>query len=143
MNKVWLTGRISTKLELKQTTSGKYICDFNIAINRPIIRDGEKVTDFIKCRVWNKSAESLVKYQKKGNLIGVIGRMNVDVYQDKDGNNRYLTYVQVEELEFLEPKKKDTPSNDNFNDNKLSGAKEMEFEDEELPFVDPEEELPY
>ena len=142
MNKVWLTGRISTNLELKQTTSGKYLCDFNIATNRPTNRDGERVTDFIKCRIWNKQAENLVKYQTKGNLIGVIGRMNVDAYQDKDGKNKYLTYVLVDELEFLEPKKKDEPSDDNFN--KIESPKDIEYNDDDLPFDVPnDEELPF
>lgn len=136
MNKVIITGRIATNLEVKQTTSGKSVCEFNIASNRFTNSDGEQVTDFVKCVVWNKQAESLVKYQRKGNLIAVIGRMNVDTYQDKDGKNKYKTYVQVEELEFLEPKKKDEPNNDNFSEtpNRIEAPKDMEFEDEDLPF---------
>ena len=136
MNKVIITGRIATNLEVKQTTSGKSVCEFNIASNRFTNSDGEQVTDFVKCVVWNKQAESLVKYQRKGNLIAVIGRMNVDTYQDKGGKNKYKTYVQVEELEFLEPKKKDEPNNDNFSEtpNRIEAPKDMEFEDEDLPF---------
>ena len=136
MNKVIITGRIATNLEVKQTTSGKSVCEFNIASNRFTNSDGEQVTDFVKCVVWNKQAESLVKYQRKGNLIAVIGRMNVDTYQDKVGKNKYKTYVQVEELEFLEPKKKDEPNNDNFSEtpNRIEAPKDMEFEDEDLPF---------
>lgn len=136
MNKAILTGRISTDLELKQTNSGKYVCGFNIATNRFTNSNGEQVTDFIRCIVWNKQAEVLVKYQKKGNLIAVIGKMQVDNYKDKDGNSRSKTYLQVEELEFLEPRKKDEPENDNFSEtpDEISSPKDMEFEDEDLPF---------
>lgn len=141
MNKVIITGRITNDLELKQTTTNKYVCEFNIASNRFVNSDGEQVTDFVRCVVWKKQAESLVKYQKKGNLIAVIGRLQVDAFTDKDGNYRYKTYVQVEELEFLEPKKKDTPANDNFD--KVDAPKDMQFNDEELPFETGEEDLPY
>ena len=133
MNKAILTGRIATNLELKQTSTGKNICEFRLATNRPTNRDGERVADFINCRVWNKPAENLVKYQTKGNLIAVIGRMQVDIYQDKEGNNRYNNYLLVEELEFLEKKKED---DNEFKDLKTKTEVQDQFEytDEDLPF---------
>ena len=67
------------------------------------------MADFINCRVWGKTAENLVKYQTKGNLIAVSGRMQVDIYQDKEFKNKYNTYVLVEDLEYLERKKEDIP----------------------------------
>ena len=133
MNKAILTGRIATNLELKQTSTGKNICEFRLATNRPTNRDGERVADFINCRVWNKPAENLVKYQTKGNLIAVIGRMQVDIYQDKEGNNRYNNYLLVEELEFLEKKKED---DNEFKDlkTKTEVQDQFEYKDEDLPF---------
>ena len=108
MNKVILTGRLTRNPELRYTANNKAVCDFTIATNRPVVRDGERVADFINCRVWGKTAENLVKYQTKGNLIAVIGRMQVENYTDKDGKNRNYTYVLVEDLEYLERKKEDT-----------------------------------
>ena len=105
MNKCFITGRIANNLELRSTSTGKSICEFRLATNRPTNRDGERVADFINCRVWGKTAENLVKYQTKGNLIAVIGRMQVDRYEDKGGNTRYSNYVLVEDLEYLERKK--------------------------------------
>ena len=143
MNKVILTGRIANDLELRSTTTGKSICEFRIATNRPATRDGERVADFISCRVWNKSAENLVKYQTKGNLIAVVGRMQVDRYEDKDGNTRYSNYVLVEDLEYLERKKEDNQevkSEDNkeseYNDlnTKTQVQDQFDYEDEDLPF---------
>ena len=109
MNKVIITGRIANNLELRATSTGKSICEFRLATNRPVTRDGERVADFINCRVWNKSAENLVKYQAKGNLIAVFGRMQVENYKDKEGKNRNNTYVLVEDLEYLETKKDNIP----------------------------------
>lgn len=127
MNKCIITGRIASNLELRATTTGKSICEFRIATNRPVTRDGERVTDFINCRVWNKQAENLVKYQAKGNLIAVIGRMQIDSYKDKEGNNRYNNYVLVEELEYLGTKKEKASNDDPFKDF-------GEAIEEELPF---------
>lgn len=134
MNRCIITGRIANNLELRSTSTGKSVCEFRLATNRPTNRDGERVADFINCRVWNKTAENLTKYQKKGNLIAIIGRMQVDNYQDKDGNNRYNTYVLVEELEYLETKKKE--ENNEFKDLKTKTEVQQQFDytDEELPF---------
>ena len=107
MNKVILTGRLTRDPELRYTANNKAVCDFTIATNRPVVRDGERVADFVNCRVWNKTAENLEKYQAKGNLIAVIGRIQVDNYTDKDGKNRNYTYALVEDLEYLERKKED------------------------------------
>lgn len=137
MNKAILTGRIANDLELRSTTTGKSICEFRLATNRPVVRDGEKVADFINCRVWNKSAENLVKYQTKGNLIAVIGRMQVDKYQDKDGKDRYSNYILVEELEYLE-RKKETTEEDKKEYQDLHTTTEVQqtfdYTDDELPF---------
>lgn len=137
MNKVWLTGRLTRDPELRYTANNKAVCDFTIATNRPVVRDGERIADFINCRVWNKSAENLDKYQTKGNLIAVIGRMQVDKYTDKDGKNRYNTYVLVEDLEYLERKKEDNQEEvkeiENFNTT-TEVQQQFDYTDEELPF---------
>ena len=141
MNKAILTGRIANNLELKQTSTGKNICEFRLATNRPTNRDGERVADFINCRIWNKPAENLVKYQTKGNLIAVIGRMQVDKYQDKDGKNRNYTYVLVEDLEYLERKKEDTQEakqeekneSEDFNIN-TEVQQQFDYDSSNLPF---------
>lgn len=133
MNKVFLIGRITKDLELRATKTGKSICDFSLAINRQARKDGERIADFIKCRVWNKTAENLVKYQSKGSLISVSGRIQIETYQDKEGNNRYNTYVLVEELEYLQSKKEDK---NEFADIKATTEVQQEFTytDDELPF---------
>jgi len=132
MNKIVLTGRITKDLELRATSTGKSICEFTIASNRPVNKDGTKIADFINCRVWNKTAENLVKYQAKGNLVLVSGRMQVDTYKDKEGKNRSTAYVLVEELEYLETKK------DNIPVEKIQAKTQVQdqfkYADEDLPF---------
>lgn len=141
MNKCTIIGRIANDLEIRATTTGKSICDFRIAVNRPTNRDGERVADFVNCRVWNKTAENLEKYQAKGNLIAVIGRIQVDNYTDKDGKNRNYTYVLVEDLEYLERKKEDNQEvkqeeKNEFEDFSITTEVQQQFDysEEELPF---------
>lgn len=105
MNKVMLVGRITRDLELRYTGNNNAVCEFTIATNRPVMRDGERVADFVTCVVFGKQAENLTKYQSKGSMIGIEGAYRVDNYNDKDGNSRYKHYVLVHTVEFLESKK--------------------------------------
>lgn len=97
LNKVILTGRITKDLELKETNKGTKVCEFTLATNRPM--DREKA-DFINVIVWDKQAENLCKYQKKGNLIAVFGEIRTDSYE-VEGKKRYKTYVLCNQLEYL------------------------------------------
>lgn len=137
MNKVILTGRLTRDPELRYTANNKAVCDFTIATNRPVVRDGERVADFINCRVWNKTAENLDKYQAKGNMIAVSGRMQVDNYQDNEGKNRNYTYVLVEDLEYLERKKENNQEEvkeiENFSTT-TEVQQQFDYSEEELPF---------
>lgn len=99
MNRFFGIGRISTNLELRQTTSGKSVVKFNLAINRY----GEGV-DFIPVQVWGIQAENLVQYQQKGNQLAVEGSIRIDSYEDSEGNTRYSTYVLAQNVQFLDKK---------------------------------------
>ncbi len=137
MNKCILTGRITKDPVLEHTKNGTPICQFNIATNRPVIRDGKREVDFITCIIWNKSAENLVKYQRKGNLVAVLGELRVDTYKDKNGENKYKSYVLVNEVEYLEAKK--DMSDDEYEEFQNMSIKKkaketIKIEDKDLPF---------
>ena len=108
MNKVCLIGRITHDLDLRYTPNGKAVIQFNIAINRPKTSDGEQVADFPSIVVWDKLAENLSKYQKKGSLIGIVGRLQTRNYENNDGKKVYVTEILAEQIEFLETKKDDS-----------------------------------
>ena len=97
MNRCIIVGRITKDLELKETKKGTKVCEFTLATNRPM--DREKA-DFINVIVWDKQAENLCKYQKKGNLIAVFGEIRTDSYE-VEGKKRYKTYVLCNQLEYL------------------------------------------
>lgn len=97
LNKAILNGRLTKAPELKQTNSGKNVCSFTIAVDRS--RDREK-TDFIPIVAWGKTAEFVNQWFGKGDLITIVGRIEVRNYEDKNGNKRTSTEIIAEEVLF-------------------------------------------
>ena len=113
MNKAILIGRLTRDPELRTTPTGRNVCQFSIAVNRNFTNaNGEREADFINCVVWDKQAENLVKYQKKGNQIAVDGRIQTRNYEDKDGKRVYVTEILANNISFLDSKGTNTSSND-------------------------------
>jgi single-strand DNA-binding protein len=102
MNKVILIGNLTTDPELKYLEgSGKAIAKFTLAVADRFNKDK---TIFVSCVAWGKTAEVAAEYLKKGNKAGVVGSLVIRNYDDKDGNKRKATEINVEEIEFLTPK---------------------------------------
>lgn len=102
MNKVILIGRLTKDPEIR--TSGNYtIASFGIAVDRKFKRDGEPEADFFNCTAFNKTAEFVEKYCKKGTKMVVEGRIQNDNYE-KDGVKHYGVKIMVDSLEFAESK---------------------------------------
>ena len=138
MNKCIIIGRLTKDPELRTTKSGTNLCEFTLATNRPVIRDGERAADFINCIVWNQQAETLCKYQKKGNMIAVFGELRNDSYE-MNGEKKYKSYVIVNNIEFLEGKPKEqsaskveTPMPEFTT--KTDVQQSIEYSDEDLPW---------
>ena len=105
MNKAILIGRLTKDPELRTTPTGRNVCQFSIAVNRTYTNaSGEREADFINCVVWDKQAENLARYQKKGNQIAVDGRIQTRNYDDNNGRKVYVTEVLVNNISFLDAK---------------------------------------
>ena len=106
INKVLLIGRLTANPELKYTTSNNAVTTFSIAVDRNFKNEnGNKEADFINIVAWNKKAELIHQYLKKGDRVGIVGRLQVRKYQNERGENRYVTEVVADEVEFLNSKK--------------------------------------
>ena len=102
MNRVDLVGRLTRDPELRHTTSGRAVCQINLAINRAFTsQNGEREADFINVVVWDKQAENVSKYVTKGRLVSVEGRLQSRSYDDKDGKKVYVTEVIANSVQFL------------------------------------------
>ena len=132
MNKVMLIGRLTKTPELRTTQSGKQVSSFTIATNR--INNEE--CDFINCVVWDKQAENLCKYQIKGNLIGVIGQLRQETYNDTKGNKRTSYVVLCSEIEYLQTstKKEENPYKNMNTKVESDIGQSIEITPDDLPF---------
>lgn len=105
INRVVLVGRLTKDPELRYTPNGIASCRFTVAVNRTFKgQDGEQEADFISCVAWRKQAENLANFQRKGNLIGVEGRIQTGSYEGQDGKRVYTTDVVADSIQFLEHK---------------------------------------
>ena len=105
MNRVILVGRITKDPELRTSPNNVSFTAFSIAVNRIApAPNGEREADFINCVAFNKQAENLCRFIKKGGQIGVEGKLQTRRYVAQDGSNRIATEVICDNIHFLEPK---------------------------------------
>ena len=131
MNSVSLVGRLTKDPELIATASGVNKCSFSIAVNRNFKNSqGEYEADFISCVAWKGQAEFISKYFGKGNLIGVLGRLQTRIWDGADGNKQFRTEVIVSEVTFIEKKKDGKPNQTTT----IESEELIEVYDEDLPF---------
>lgn len=105
MNRVILVGRITRDPELRTSPNNVSFTAFSIAVNRTVASaNGEREADFINCVAFNKQAENLCRFIKKGGQIGVDGKLQTRRYTAQDGSARIATEVICDNIHFLEPK---------------------------------------
>ena len=126
LNKVILAGRLTSDVELKQTTTGVSVCSFTLAINRKFSANGQQQTDFIQCQAWRSTAEFIARYFKKGSALCISGSIQVRSWTDNNNQKRYATEVVADEAMFVDGK------------NDSQGADVPNYEemnaDDDLPF---------
>ena len=101
MNSINLIGNICAALELKQTTNGKSVVSFNLAVSRPFAKD---TTDFIPLVIYGQPAEYISRYANKGTKIAVSGKLTTRNYEDKNGKKRTAFEVLVDTAEICQSK---------------------------------------
>lgn len=107
INQLVVIGRLTKDPELKKTDSGKTVANVTLAVPRSYKNiNGEYDTDFIDCVLWSSVAETTTEYCKKGDLIGVKGRLQTRTYE-KDEQKKYVTEIVGEKVSFLASKKAD------------------------------------
>ena len=96
MNNVNLVGRITRDPELKNNTDNtrSYVF-FCLAVDGGKDKDGEKITDFIDCIAYNKQAEYIGQYVKKGYLLELGGRIHTSTREDSEGNKTKRVTIVV------------------------------------------------
>lgn len=128
MNKWCGMGRLTRDPEIRFTQSNIKVASFGLAVNRRFAKQGEeRQADFINIVAWDKTADFVDKYFKKGQQVGIIGRIQSRSFEDKDGKTVYVTEVVAEEVYFADSKKED-------NSNAPFEQQTQEITDSDLPF---------
>ena len=102
MNMVILAGRLCSEPELTQTQSGVDVCRFRIAVNRRFKnkQTGQYEADFFSCTAWRQTAAFITNYFHKGDGLELVGSIQNDPYEDKNGVKHYTDRIQVNEAYF-------------------------------------------
>jgi len=136
MNKVCLIGRLTKDPEIRYTQSNNtMVVSFNLAVNRRFIKENEeRQADFISIVAWSKTAEFVSKYFKKGQQVGIVGRIQTRNWDDEQGQKHYATEVIAEEVYFADSKREDvfnefgsTFANNTNNDFEVSSSDDLPF----------------
>ncbi|HEU4989963.1 MAG: single-stranded DNA-binding protein [Gemmatimonadota bacterium] len=108
LNKVTLIGNLGSDPEVRSTTGGNRVATFSLATSRSwnsASGDRQEKTEWHRCVVWNSKSSQLAdiveKYVHKGDKLYVEGRIEYRQWQDKDGQTRYTTEINVRELIML------------------------------------------
>ena len=139
MNKVILMGRLTKDVEIRYTqTNNTAVASFNLSVNRRFVKEGEeRQADFFNIVAWGKLGEFCSKYFKKGQQVGIIGRLQTRNWEDEQGQKHYVTEVVAEEAYFADSKKNSEDSNDPFSNNTFGENNGSDFgitSDDDLPF---------
>ena len=130
-------GRLTKDPEIRNTqTNNTMVANFSLAVNRRFVKEGEeRQADFINIVAWGKTAEFCNKYFRKGQQVGVIGRIQTRTWDDDQGQKHYVTEVVAEEVYFADSKKDNNTQGDMQNELPISDASSFEITNsDDLPF---------
>ncbi len=138
MNKVFLIGRLTKDPEIRVTQTGKKVASFSIAISEGKDSNGQEMVTFMNCSAWERLAEILEMYVKKGVKVCVIGSIKNRSWDKPDGTKGYATDINVRELEILTTKAEmqnlgdsgSSDSNSNSNNSSSNNAEENKEDSE-------------
>lgn len=136
MNHVVLHGRLTANADLRYTQSGKAVATFQLAVPRSWDRSK---SDFFRCVIWDKRAENLATYTKKGVRLNISGVLQSRTYE-KDNQKVYITEVLVREFDLIDRIEELGNENKDFQtdveENPFGGIdiEAIELSDDDLPF---------
>lgn len=103
-NQCNFTGRLGQDPDMRAMPSGKSVANFTIAVGRSWKdRDGQKKeeTEWVRIVTFDKLADIVGQYLKKGAQVRITGRMKTRKWQDKSGNDRYTTEIIADDMQMF------------------------------------------
>lgn len=133
LNNLSIVGRLTRDPEIRQTANGNPVGNFTIACDDRPGPNGEKQVVFLNCTIFGKSSETLQKWFKKGNLIGVTGRLTQRKYTNRDNVQVTVTECLADRIEFVDSQK-DRQQEEGQPDVQTDNVGNIEISDADLPF---------
>ncbi len=97
LNSVQLSGRIGTELDARRTGGNKLVVNFRLAVN-----EGDKEATWVDVTAWERAAEILTEYRKKGDYLIITGKLQQDSWEDREtGEKRYRLRVVTTDVVFI------------------------------------------
>ena len=107
LNQVLMVGRLTSDPEINEVENSRKVTTIIVAVPRSYKNaDGEYETDYIDCVLWTGIAENTTEYCKKGDILGLKGRVQTRIYET-DEKKKYVTEVVAEKVTFLSPPHKE------------------------------------
>lgn len=147
INKVILVGNLGRDPEVRHLESGATVATFTMATNenyRDKAGEWQTVTQWHNIVAWRYLAEMAERSLKKGSLVYVEGKLTNRKYQDKDGNDKYITEVVANVMRSLERREQsagygesmptERPAQSAGNQPQQPAKKVEDFDEDDLPF---------
>lgn len=142
LNKCQIIGNITKDPELKSLPRGVPVCSFSVATNEVFVKDGEKKekVEYHNIVCFNKTAENVAKYMKKGSQVYIEGKLQTRTWEDQNGGGKkYRTEIIVDKLQFGSNKNNSTSTDKNVNSNDIEvggydGEISEDINNEDIPF---------
>ena len=136
MNKVFLIGRLGADPEMRSTTQGIPVTNFNIAVDRRFKKaDGTKETDWFTIIAWRQLGELCNQYLKKGQQVAVDGSIQTRSYENKEGQKVKVFEIVADNIQFLDRGNEQGYSNDSSQYREQGSSHNSQDKD---PFADKE-----
>lgn len=106
LNNVVLVGRVGKDPEIKFTDAGKAKTTFSLAVDKPFKKqDGQDNTNWFRVECWDKTAQSVADHVRKGSVVGVQGRIDIQKWKDREsGQDKEMTVIVADQVRFVGPK---------------------------------------
>lgn len=138
MNSIILSGRVAAKLRENETPNGNRVIHFPIAVRKSFKKDenGNYPVNYFRVDAWNTLADTCKGRLGIGDLINVLGRLDMDVYPDDQGKKQYRAKITAGNIEFLTPRKdgKEVSSTPEAEDLTIPFNQMVMIDDDNIPF---------
>ena len=108
LNNLMIVGRLVSDPQINETENGKKVSIITLAVPRPYKNiNGEYDTDFLDCTLWTNIAENTAEYCKKGDTVGIKGRIQSEIIEKENGTKYKKMEIIAEKVTFISSKIKE------------------------------------